>query len=204
MCESSRKKWGWEDYDAKIHFGIDPAPRWYGCFQGGRHHPASLLYGRQSGDRVGSPGRRIFPNLTVEQNLRVGIRKDAPRKDWDLNRVYDYFPQLKSMRMRRGWNLSGGEQQMLAIARALIRNPDFILMDEPSEGLAPLIVKEVMEIIEDLHQHKIATLLVEQNAKMALKVSQRCYIMSNGQVQFESESETILTDPGLMKKYLGI
>lgn len=93
---------------------------------------------------------------------------------------------------------------MLAIARALIRNPDFILMDEPSEGLAPLIVKEVMEIIEDLHQHKIATLLVEQNAKMALKVSQRCYIMSNGQVQFESESETILTDPGLMKKYLGI
>jgi branched-chain amino acid transport system ATP-binding protein len=149
-------------------------------------------------------GRRIFPNLTVEQNLRVGIRKDAPRKDWDLNRVYDYFPQLKSMRMRRGWNLSGGEQQMLAIARALIGNPDFILMDEPSEGLAPLIVKEVMEIVQDLHQHKIATLLVEQNAKMALTVSQRCYIMNNGQVQFESKSETIRTDPELMKKYLGI
>jgi branched-chain amino acid transport system ATP-binding protein len=149
-------------------------------------------------------GRRIFPNLTVEQNLRVGIRKDAPRKDWDLNRVYDYFPQLKSMRMRKGWNLSGGEQQMLAIARALIGNPDFILMDEPSEGLAPLIVKEVMEIVQDLHQHKIATLLVEQNAKMALTVSQRCYIMNNGQVQFESESETIRTDPELMKKYLGI
>jgi branched-chain amino acid transport system ATP-binding protein len=149
-------------------------------------------------------GRRIFPNLSVEQNLRVGIRKESPRKDWDLNRVYQYFPQLQNMRMRKGWNLSGGEQQMLALARALIGNPDFIMMDEPSEGLAPIIVKEVMEIVESLHEHKIATLLVEQNAKMALKISQRCYVMSNGRVQHEGTSESIRTNPELQKSLLGI
>jgi branched-chain amino acid transport system ATP-binding protein len=149
-------------------------------------------------------GRRIFSNLSVEQNLRVGIRKDAPRKDWNLSRVYEYFPQLQKMRTRKGWNLSGGEQQMLAIARALIGNPDFILMDEPSEGLAPIIVQEVMEIVESLHQHDIVTLLVEQNAKMALKISQRCYVMSNGRVQYEGPSEEIRTNPELQKKLLGI
>jgi branched-chain amino acid transport system ATP-binding protein len=148
--------------------------------------------------------RRIFSNLTVEQNLIVGQRKDAARRDWNIDKVYGYFPQLSSMKGRKGWNLSGGEQQMLAIARALMLNPDLMLVDEPTEGLAPIIVKEVAKVLEELSKEKITILLVEQNAKLALNLSSRCYVLSDGHLFYEGVCNVVKQDPDLMKRCFGI
>jgi len=148
--------------------------------------------------------RRIFSNLTVEQNLIVGQRKDAARRDWNIDKVYGYFPQLSSMKGRKGWNLSGGEQQMLAIARALMLNPDLMLVDEPTEGLAPIIVKEVAKVLEELSREKITILLVEQNAKLALNLSSRCYVLSDGHLFYEGVCNVVKQDPDLMKRCFGI
>lgn len=148
--------------------------------------------------------RRIFPNLTVEQNLIVGLRKGAVRQDWNIERVYRYLPQLSSLRNRKGGNLSGGEQQMLAIARALMLNPDLLLVDEPTEGLAPIIVKEVAQILRELSKEKITILLVEQNAKLALSLSSRCYVLSDGHLFYEGVSDVVKQDPELMKRCFGV
>jgi branched-chain amino acid transport system ATP-binding protein len=148
--------------------------------------------------------RRIFSNLTVEQNLIVSIRKEAARQDWNIEKVYSQFPQLSSLRKRKGWNLSGGEQQMLAIARALMLNPDLILVDEPTEGLAPIIVKEVAKVLEELSAEKITILLVEQNAKLALNLSSRCYVLSDGHLFYEGVCNVVKQDPDLMKRCFGV
>ena len=148
--------------------------------------------------------RRIFPNLTVEQNLIVGIRKGADRQDWNIEKVYRYLPQLSSLKNRKGWNLSGGEQQMLAIARALMLNPDLLLVDEPTEGLAPIIVKEVAQILRELSKEKITILLVEQNAKLALSLSSRCYVLSDGHLFYEGVSDVVKQDPELMRRCFGV
>ena len=148
--------------------------------------------------------RRIFPNLTVEQNLIVSLRKDAAKQDWNIERVYRYLPQLSSLRNRKGWNLSGGEQQMLAIARALMLNPDLLLVDEPTEGLAPIIVGEVAQILRELSKENITILLVEQNAKLALNLSSRCYVLSDGHIFYEGISDVIRQDPELMKRCFGV
>jgi branched-chain amino acid transport system ATP-binding protein len=148
--------------------------------------------------------RRIFPNLTVEQNLIVALRKGAARQDWSIEKVYRYLPQLASLKNRKGWNLSGGEQQMLAIARALMLNPDLLLVDEPTEGLAPMIVKEVAQILQQLSKEKITILLVEQNAKLALSLSSRCYVLSDGRLFYEGVSDVVKRDPELMKRCFGI
>jgi branched-chain amino acid transport system ATP-binding protein len=148
--------------------------------------------------------RRIFPNLTVEQNLIVALRKGAARQDWDIEKVYRYLPQLSSLKNRKGWNLSGGEQQMLAIARALMLNPDLLLVDEPTEGLAPIIVKEVAQILRELSKEKITILLVEQNAKLALSLSSRCYVLSDGHLFYEGVSDVVKQDPELMKRCFGV
>jgi branched-chain amino acid transport system ATP-binding protein len=148
--------------------------------------------------------RRIFSNLTVEQNLIVAQRKEAARQAWNIDRVYSYFPQLSSMKGRKGWNLSGGEQQMLAIARALMLNPDLILVDEPTEGLAPIIVKEVAKVLEELSKEKITILLVEQNAKLALNLSSRCYVLSDGHLFYEGVCNVVKQDPDLMKRCFGV
>ena len=148
--------------------------------------------------------RRIFSNLTVEQNLIVSIRKEAARQDWNIEKVYSQFPQLSSLRKRKGWNLSGGEQQMLAIARALMLNPDLILVDEPTEGLAPIIVKEVAKVLEELSGEKITILLVEQNAKLALNLSSRCYVLSDGHLFYEGVCNVVKKDPDLMKRCFGV
>lgn len=148
--------------------------------------------------------RRIFSNLTVEQNLIVAQRKEAARQAWNIDRVYSYFPQLSSMKGRRGWNLSGGEQQMLAIARALMLNPDLMLVDEPTEGLAPIIVKEVAKVLEELSKEKITILLVEQNAKLALNLSSRCYVLSDGHLFYEGVCNIVKEDPELMKRCFGV
>lgn len=148
--------------------------------------------------------RRIFPNLTVEQNLIVGLRKGAARQDWNIERVYRYLPQLSLLKNRKGGNLSGGEQQMLAIARALMLNPDLLLVDEPTEGLAPIIVKEVAQILRELSKENITILLVEQNAKLALSLSSRCYVLSDGHLFYEGESDVVRQDPELMKRCFGV
>jgi branched-chain amino acid transport system ATP-binding protein len=148
--------------------------------------------------------RRIFSNLTVEQNLIVSIRKKAARQNWNIEKVYSHFPQLSSLRKRKGWNLSGGEQQMLAIARALMLNPDLILVDEPTEGLAPIIVKEVAKVLEELSGEKITILLVEQNAKLALNLSSRCYVLSDGHLFYEGVCNVVKKDPDLMKRCFGV
>lgn len=148
--------------------------------------------------------RRIFPNLTVEQNLIVGLRKGAAGRDWNIEKVYRYLPQLSSLKNRKGWNLSGGEQQMLAIARALMLNPDLLLVDEPTEGLAPIIVKEVAQMLRELSKEKITILLVEQNAKLALSLSSRCYVLSDGHLFYEGVSDVVRQNPELMKRCFGV
>jgi branched-chain amino acid transport system ATP-binding protein len=123
-------------------------------------------------------GRRIFPSLTVEENLTIAARGE----DWTLEKIHSLFPILKARAKHRGNLLSGGEQQMVAIARALLTNPEFLLMDEPSEGLAPLIVQEVGDILSQLKQKGLSMFLVEQNVPLALKVADYAYILNNGQI----------------------
>lgn len=149
--------------------------------------------------------RRIFPTLTVQQNLEIA-QKNGPEGEnhWNLERVYEHFPKLKILSRRKGDNLSGGEQQMLSIARTLMGNPELILLDEPSEGLAPLIVKEVMNIIQELTEMNITTVLVEQNAAMALRVCSRVYVLDDGQNAHECPADELACDSDLMHRLLSV
>ncbi len=147
--------------------------------------------------------RRIFPTLTVQRNLEIA-RRDLGHKEWDLNEIYEHFPALEKLKSHKGEFLSGGEQQMLAIARTLMGNPDLLLLDEPSEGLAPKIVKEVMNIIIGLKKKEISILLVEQNSVMALAVSDRSYILDDGRVVYESTAKELDGNIELKKELLGI
>ena len=132
-------------------------------------------------------GRRIFPNLTVKENLLTTYR---PVKDgWNLAKIFDMFPRLKERETSMGGNLSGGEQQMLSIGRALMTNPDLLLLDEPSEGLSPLMVREVIKIIKTLKEDGLSMLLVEQNLSMAADLADYVYILNKGTVVFEGPSE---------------
>jgi branched-chain amino acid transport system ATP-binding protein len=147
--------------------------------------------------------RRIFPTLTVQRNLEIA-RRSLSHKEWDLEEIYEHFPALEGLKGHKGEFLSGGEQQMLAIARTLMGNPDLLLLDEPSEGLAPKIVKEVMNIIAGLKKKEISILLVEQNSVMALAVSERCYILDDGRIVFESMAKELDGNKELKKELLGI
>ena len=147
--------------------------------------------------------RRIFPTLTAERNLLIAVKKEH-RDGWNLEKIYKHFPQLASLRSRKGENLSGGEQQMLAIARTLMGNPQLILLDEPSEGLAPMVVKEVMKIIHRLKETNISILLVEQNSVMALQVSNQCYIIDGGWIVYESSAKELDENVELKMNLLGI
>ncbi len=151
-------------------------------------------------------GRRIFPRLTVHENLELGAfyRKDREGIEKDMQRVYDLFPVLKDRKRQQGGTLSGGEQQMLAIARALMSRPKVLLMDEPSLGLAPLIVQKIFDIIHDVNKQEGTTiLLVEQNANLALQASQRGYVLETGQVTMEDEADKLLNNAEIRKAYLG-
>lgn len=148
-------------------------------------------------------GRLIVPNLTVLENLEIAQAQTADER-FGLKKVFSYFPGLESLKNRQGRHLSGGEQQMLAVARALIRNPALILIDEPSEGLAPLIVKGLGEMILELKQEGITILLVEQNVEMALKIADRCYIMSKGKIEFQGTAKEIRVSEEVKSKYLAI
>jgi branched-chain amino acid transport system ATP-binding protein len=150
-------------------------------------------------------GRLIFPEMTVLENLELGayLRNDTAGVRADLNKIFDYFPVLAERRKQRGGSLSGGEQQMLAIGRALMSNPRLLLLDEPSLGLAPLIVKRIFEIILQINEEGTTILLVEQNAQLALNSTDRGYVMETGEIPIEGQSVDLLADERVRQAYLG-
>lgn len=149
--------------------------------------------------------RRIFPDLTVKANLEVGKRSDSRKTaKWSIDRVYEFFPRLKELSNRRGGNLSGGEQQMLTIGRTLMGNPELILLDEPTEGLAPIIVKVLGDFIDILKSEGTTILLSEQNVKFSLKHSDRAYIVDSGHIKYEGSISDLEKDEEIKKRYLAV
>ena len=148
--------------------------------------------------------RRIFSRLSVEENLEIGAFKLEGPSGWTLERIYGLFPKLEQLKAHKGNELSGGEQQMLAIARALMGAPRLVLLDEPSEGLAPTIVKDVGEMIGTLKDEGIAVLLVEQNTRFACRLSDRVYIIDNGRVRFGGTVAELEADEELKSRYLAV
>lgn len=151
-------------------------------------------------------GRHVFTRMTVRENLEMGsfIRNDKAEIAKDMETVYGYFPRLKERSRQLAGTLSGGEQQMLAMARALMSRPKIILMDEPSMGLSPLLVKEIFRIIRILHESGITVLLVEQNAKMALSIADRAYVLETGSITMSGCACDMLADDNVRKAYLGV
>ena len=160
----------------------------------------------QMGISLVPQGRRIFPSLSVKENLMIAARtKAGQRHGWDLDRVLSVFPRLKERIHYQGNSLSGGELQMLAIARALMSNPELILMDEPSEGLAPLLVRDVGSIIQQIKgEGDFSILLVEQNLKLAFEVADYIYIMSKGKMVYESKPQELKDNDEIKVRYLGV
>jgi branched-chain amino acid transport system ATP-binding protein len=145
-------------------------------------------------------GRRIFAPLSVLENLRLGARSEG----WTLERVFDLFPRLRERQAQLGGTLSGGEQQMLAIARALLTNGRLLLLDEPSEGLAPLIVREIGTTLQALKAQRLSLLLVEQNYHLALRVADRVYVMNKGQIVYQGTPAGLEADEEVKRRYLGV
>ena len=150
-------------------------------------------------------GRHVFARMTVEENLLMGayIIRDSKKIMKNLEKVYSYFPRLRERYKQLAGTLSGGEQQMLATGRALMTDPSILLMDEPSMGLSPLLVKEIFSIIQTLHDSGITILLVEQNAKMALAVSDRAYVLETGKISMSGQASELANDDRVRKAYLG-
>ena len=160
-------------------------------------------YIAQMGISLVPQGRRIFSSLSVKENLTMSARTRGKSEAWALDKVYSLFPILKERANYKGNLLSGGEQQMLAIGRALMTNPDLLLMDEPSEGLAPMIVRKIGQIIGQLKESGFSILLVEQNLPMALSVSDYTYVLSKGQIVYQSTNEKLRDNEEVKVKYLG-
>jgi branched-chain amino acid transport system ATP-binding protein len=150
-------------------------------------------------------GRGTFVHLTVEENLRLGAwgRRDRRGLDQDFERVFGYFPVLRERRRQAGGTLSGGEQQMLAVARALMLRPRLLLLDEPSLGLAPMIVREIFRILRAVNREGVSILLVEQNAAMALDLADHVFLLETGRIVLEGPSEVLRTDDAIRRAYLG-
>ncbi len=148
-------------------------------------------------------GRKIFPDLTVYENLKLGayLRKDSIKDD--LKRCFELFPRLEEREWQEGGTLSGGEQQMLAVARALMSRPKLLMMDEPSLGLAPMIVSDIFNIIKRINEGGVTILLIEQNANMALKIADRAYVLESGEATMEGTGEELLHDEKVISAYLG-
>lgn len=151
-------------------------------------------------------GRRLFPGLSVEDNLFLGsyLRRDKQGVQRDLERVYDLFPRLLERRKQQAGSLSGGEQQMVAMGRGLVSRPQLLLLDEPSMGLAPLLVREIFSVIEEINRQGTTILLVEQNASLALDIAHRAYVFETGSVAFEGETRMLAEDPRIRQAYLGV
>ncbi|MBN9510979.1 MAG: ABC transporter ATP-binding protein [Alphaproteobacteria bacterium] len=145
-------------------------------------------------------GRRIFPNLTVEENLRVPLERPG---NWSVARVYEVFPRLAERRQNRGRQLSGGEQEMLAIARALLLNPRLLILDEPSQGLAPLIVRDVFRIVAGMRTEGMSVLLVEQNVRMSLEIADDAYVLENGAVVYAGTAAQLTGDEARIRALAG-
>ena len=149
--------------------------------------------------------RRIFPHLTVRQNLQIGIRPNQKADQlWTIEKVYSYFPQLAKRDRQKGGNLSGGEQQMLTLGRTLMGNPDLLLVDEPTEGLSPLLVEMLIEILRQINGEGRSLLLVEHAIDVALDLAKRAYVMSKGKIVFEGSSQALRADEDVRKRYLEV
>jgi len=151
-------------------------------------------------------GRRVFAGLTVKQNLELGaiLRKDKSGIERDLEYVYEKFPRIKEREKQLAGTLSGGEQQMLAMGRAILTQGDLVLLDEPSMGLAPLVVEEIFRIIKQLNESGKTILLIEQNASMALNIANRAYVLETGIITKSGDPKKLLHDPDIIKAYLGV
>lgn len=145
-------------------------------------------------------GRRIFANLTVEENLKVPLQRGGP---WTAERVYELFPRLAERKLSRGRQLSGGEQEMLSIARALLLNPRLLILDEPSQGLAPLVVREVFRIVSQMRQEGISVLLVEQNARMSLEIADHAYVLDDGSIVHSGPAAELAADAARVQALAG-
>ena len=148
-------------------------------------------------------GRRIFPDLTVLENLKIGAYLRSDSIDDDIEWVYSLFPRLKERSWQYGGTLSGGEQQMLAVGRALMSKPRLMMMDEPSLGLAPLVVRDIFSIIRKINEEGVTILLIEQNANMALQTADTGYVMETGRITLSGKGSDLITDEGVRKAYLG-
>lgn len=148
--------------------------------------------------------RRIFPNLTVRENLEIAKRKGKKGQVWTVERVYDLFPTLSALDSRLGMYLSGGEQKMLAIGRALMVDPELLLLDEPSEGLAPMVVRDLIKAIEKIREEGVAVLLADQNLRFARKIAERGYIIERGVIRYEGSMKEIWENEELVRKYLTV
>jgi branched-chain amino acid transport system ATP-binding protein len=162
----------------------------------------------QMGMGIIPQGRRIFPSLSVRENLDIAARRQSAKggesNRWTLARVFGLFPRLQERLLHPGGALSGGEQQMLASARALIGNPDFLLLDEPTEGLAPLLVRELGRVIQQLKEEGLSMLLVEQNLPFALQLADYVYVMSKGRIVYESPPQVLAQNEEVKARHLGI
>src|ERR1700681_858397 len=183
--------------------GFNPPRRGKILFRGSDVTRAASFETVRSGMGLVPQGRRVFPTLSVEENLKVAER-NLDRHGWNLERVYALFPRLRERRRQRAKTLSGGEQQMLAIGRGLMTNPDCLIMDEPSEGLAPMIIQGLWEAIGKLKAEGLSILLVEQSAHLALKLVDYVHVMSKGQVVYSGKPDELKANDEIKANYLGI
>jgi len=183
--------------------GFNPPRRGRILFRGVDITRVSSFETIRSGMGLVPQGRRVFPSLSVEENLKVAER-GISRRGWNAERVYALFPRLKERHAQRAKTLSGGEQQMLAIGRGLMTNPDCLIMDEPSEGLAPIIIQGVWEAIGKLKDEGLSILLVEQNAALAIKLVDYVHVMSKGKVVYSATPQELWANESVKSSYLGI
>jgi branched-chain amino acid transport system ATP-binding protein len=183
--------------------GFNPPRRGRILFKGSDITHSASFETVRSGMGLVPQGRRVFPTLTVEENLLVAERSPE-RHGWNPERVYDLFPRLRERCNQRARTLSGGEQQMLAIGRGLMTNPDCLIMDEPSEGLAPIVIQGVWEAIGKLKEQGLSILLVEQNAALALKLVDFVHVMSKGQVVYSARPDELAANDEIKARFLGI
>lgn len=166
------------------------------------HHVQQIV---KQGISLVPEGRRVFANLTVMENLRMGafLRKEQKGIDEDLKYVFDLFPRLKEREWQQAGTLSGGEQQMLAIGRGLMADPEILMMDEPSLGLAPLVVRDMFRVITEINSKGVTILLIEQNANAALKIADEAYVLETGQITMSGKGQELLKDERVIQAYLG-
>ena len=166
----------------------------------GHHALADLTASPPHGVGYVPEGRRIFANLSVEENLKVPLERGGP---WTVERIYQLFPRLAERKLNRGRQLSGGEQEMLSIGRALLLNPRLLILDEPSQGLAPLIVREVFRIVQQMRREGISVLLVEQNARMSLEIADDAYVLDDGAVVYSGPARELAADEARVRALAG-